>query len=151
LAGILSILLVFSFVLVGCDNGSDDNNFPVIITTAAELEAISNNLNGNYILGADLDLSFYTNFAPIGAFVPLSDAQEDAETPKLEKAFTGVFDGNGHKISNVTISVPTQNGVGLFGCVADDKGVVENVTVTGGHMLVGGVIGYGGNQKYHRE
>jgi hypothetical protein len=61
--------------------------------------------------------------------------------------FTGVFDGNGHKISNVNISAPTQKGVGLFGCVAGDNGVVknlvvENVTVTG-VMAVGGVIGYG--------
>jgi hypothetical protein len=130
----------------GCDNGNGSDDTPVAIKTAAELDAIRNNLSGNYILEADIDLSSYTNFVPIGTFVPISDDPTE-ETPKLEMTFTGVFDGNGHKISNVTISAPTQKGVGLFGCVAGDNGiiknlVVENVTVTG-YMLVGGVIGYG--------
>jgi hypothetical protein len=118
----------------------------VAITTAAELDAIRYNLSGNYILEADIDLSSYTNFVPIGKFEPLSDAPEDEENPKLELTFTGVFDGNGHKISNVTISAPMQEGVGIFGCVAGDNGVVknlvvENVTVNG-FSLVAGVIGY---------
>jgi hypothetical protein len=155
--GILGVLLVFSFVLAGCPNGStDDPGFaggqgipgsPWKIETAKQLEEVRNHLDGYYVLNADIDLSSYGNFSPIGIFEPLSDNPEDAETPKLELAFTGIFDGNGRKISNVTISAPTQAGVGLFGCVAGENGlvknlVVENVTVTGGPMLVGGVIGY---------
>ncbi|MHB9293102.1 hypothetical protein Holit_02222 [Hollandina sp. SP2] len=145
--GLLAVLLVLGFTLVGCptDGGGDDGITK--ISTAEQFNAIRNQLDGHYVLEADIDLASYGNFVPIGAFVPLSDAPEDSETPKLELAFTGVFDGNGHKISNVTISAPTQAGVGLFGCVAGEDGVVknlvvENVTVTG-YMLVGGVIGYG--------
>ncbi|MDR0399332.1 MAG: hypothetical protein LBH51_00125 [Treponema sp.] len=145
--GVLSILLfAFALAAAGCSDGGNTDP-PVVIKTAAELDAIRNNLNGNYILDADIDLSSYTNFNPIGVFTPISDAPEDSETPKLELAFTGVFDGNGHKISNLAISAPTQAGVGLFGCVAGVNGVVknlvvENATVTG-YMLVSGVIGYG--------
>jgi hypothetical protein len=151
LAGIFGILLVFGLVLMGCPTDSSENDYPVRITTAAQLDAVRNNLSGSYILAADIDLSSYENFSPIGIFEPVSDAQEDAETPKLELAFTGVFDGNKHKISNVTISAPDKDGVGLFGCVAGENGVVknlvvENVTVTG-HMLVSGVIGYGENRN----
>jgi hypothetical protein len=140
-------LFVLVLLIADCTNGSTNNDSPVVIKTAAELGAIRNNLDGNYVLGADIDLSPYTSFTPIGTFVPLSEAPEDQETPKLELAFTGVFDGNGHKISNVTIFAPAQAGVGLFGCVAGEKGlvknlVVENATVTG-NMLVSGVIGYG--------
>jgi hypothetical protein len=138
-------LFVFVLLAAGCEHRSSYDP-PVAITTAAELDAIRYNLSGNYILEADIDLSSYTNFVPIGTFVPLSDAPEDSETPKLEPTFTGVFDGNGHTISNITINAPETAGVGLFGCVAGDDGVVknlvvENVTVTGS-MLVGGVIGY---------
>jgi hypothetical protein len=116
------------------------------ISTAAQFNNIRNNLSGHYVLEADINLASYANWEPIGQFVPKSDAPEDQETPKMELAFTGVFDGNGHKISNVTINAPDTAGVGLFGCVAGDDGVVrnlvvENVTVSG-MMLVSGVIGY---------
>jgi hypothetical protein len=158
LAGIFGIALVFSFVLAGCPNGSTDDpsDFaggqgtpasPWKIETAGQLEEVRNHLDGYYVLNADIDLSSYENFSPIGIFEPVSDAQEDQETPKPELAFTGVFDGNGHKISNVAISAPDKAGVGLFGCVVGENGVVknlvvENVTITG-YMLVSGVIGYG--------
>jgi hypothetical protein len=147
--GLPVVVLVFLLMLVGCptDGGNDDDT--IKISTVAQLNAIRNNLGGHYVLEADINLTSYANWEPIGQFVPLSDAPEDQETPNLELAFTGVFDGNGHKISNVAIDVPTVMGVGLFGCVAGDDGVVknlvvENVTVTG-MVLVGGVIGYGAN------
>jgi hypothetical protein len=145
--GLLAVLLVLGFTLVGCPTDGGDDDGITKISTAEQFNAIRNRLDGHYVLEADIDLASYGNFVPIGAFVPLSEVPEDAETPKLELAFTGVFDGNGHKISNVTISAPTQTGVGLFGCVAGENGVVknlvvENVTITG-YMLVSGVIGYG--------
>jgi hypothetical protein len=117
----------------------------VQISTAAQLGEIRNHLDRHYILASDIDLASYTNWEPIGVFEPVSDAPEDAETANVTKAFSGSFDGNGHKISNIVISAPEQTGVGLFGCVAGDgvvkNLVVENVAVTG-MMLVGGVIGY---------
>ncbi|MDR2632641.1 MAG: hypothetical protein LBC51_03345 [Treponema sp.] len=144
--GLPVVVLVFFLTLVACptDSGNDDDT--IKIRTAAQLDAIRDNLGGHYVLEADINLASYTNWEPIGQFVPLSDEPEDQETPKLELAFTGIFDGNGHKISNVVISDQTELGVGLFGCVAGDNGVVknlvvENATVTG-TMLVGGVIGY---------
>jgi hypothetical protein len=143
--GFAVLMITAIFTLTGCDNGNGGDDGIIKISTAEQFNAIRNQLDGHYVLEADINLSSYTNFASIGRFEPVSD--QDSEDPKLELAFTGVFDGNGHKISNVTISAPTQAGVGLFGCVAGEDGVVknlvvENVTVTG-YMLVGGVIGYG--------
>jgi hypothetical protein len=131
--------------LAGCGHGPGDDGI-IRISTAEQFNAIRSRLDGHYVLEADIDLASYANFVSIGRFEPLSEAPEDEATPKLELAFTGVFDGNGHKISNVTISAPTQAGVGLFGCVAGENGlvknlVVENVTVTG-YAMVGGVVGY---------
>jgi hypothetical protein len=138
-------MIAATFTLAGCGHGPGDDGI-IRISTAEQFNAIRNQLDGHYVLEADIDLASYANFVPIGEFVPLSEAPEDEETPKLELTFIGVFDGNGHKISNVTISAPTQEGVGLFGCVAGDNGVVknlvvENVTVNG-FNLVAGVIGY---------
>jgi hypothetical protein len=99
-----------------------------------------------FVLTADIDLSSYDNWKPIGSFVPISDAPEDEETPVLELTFTGVFDGGGHKISNIKIDEPERAAVGLFGCIAGDAGSVLNLTVENadvrGAMLVAGVVGY---------
>ena len=118
------------------------------IATAEDLAAINDNLSGNYILTADIDLSEYENWQPIGAFQPLSDAPEDAEVPHPDYAFTGSFNGNGHRISNLTITSAAPMGAGLFGCASGtERGeayignfTLENVNVTGGY-LVGGAVG----------
>jgi hypothetical protein len=144
--GFAVLLIAAIFTLAGCEHGPGDDG-SIKISTAEQFNAIRNQLDGHYVLEADIDLASYSNFVSIGTFVPVSDAPEDEENPTMELAFTGVFDGNGHTISNVTINAPESAGVGLFGCVTGDSGtvknlVVENATVTG-MMLVGGVIGYG--------
>ncbi|WP_444642968.1 GLUG motif-containing protein [Caproiciproducens sp. R1] len=129
--------------------GSGTQESPWVIETAQQLDAVREHLDGCYTLNADIDLASYEKFESIGHFEPAS--KEDEEAPDLTVAFTGVFNGNGHKISNVAVSAEKQSGVGLFGCVAGENGsvtdlVVENVKVSG-NMLVGGVIGYGVSKK----
>ena len=119
----------------------------VEIATAEELAAINDNLSGSYVLTADIDLAGI-EWMPIGAFKPLSDAPEDAEVPHPDYAFTGSFNGNGHKISNLTIANAAPMGAGLFGCASGtERGeayignfTLENVNVSGGY-LVGGAVG----------
>ncbi len=120
----------------------------VEIATAEDLFAVRENLSGSYVLTADIDLSGYENWEPIGAFRPRSDAPEDAEVPHPDYAFTGRFDGNGHKISNLIVQSDAPIGAGLFGCASGtEQGeayignfTLENVNVTGGY-LVGGAVG----------
>ena len=98
--GFAVLLITAIFTWAGCgSNGGGSDDDPIQITTTAEFNAIRNDLSGHYILANDIDLSGFSNFEPIGRFEPLLDAPEDEETPKLELAFTGVFDGNGHTIS----------------------------------------------------
>lgn len=119
----------------------------VEISTAEELAAINDNLSGSYVLTADIDLAGI-EWMPIGAFKPLSDAPEDAEMPHPDYAFTGSFNGNGHKISNLTVANAAPMGAGLFGCASGtERGeayignfTLENVNVSGGY-LVGGAVG----------
>jgi hypothetical protein len=78
----------------------------IAISDRAGLEAIVNNLNGNFYLTADIDLGGL-DWTPIGFY---NDSGSGA--------FTGIFDGQGHVIHNLTISTPHRqyeyNG-GLFG------------------------------------
>ena len=128
--------------------GAGTRDDPWQIATPGQLDAVRDHLGGHFILIADVDLSAYANWEPIGSFVPLSDAPEHAEVPDPSVAFSGTFDGGGHKIANATIERPMDMAVGLFGCAAgSDESpssirnlAVENVDVTG-FFLVGGVIG----------
>ncbi len=134
--------------------GSGTADDPYIITTAAELNNIRSNLGGHYRLGGNINLSAYTTWDPIGTSVA---------------PFTGSLDGNGFTVSNLNISRPAVDYVGLFGYVrgnisrinlanvnvqgrnytggllgAIDTGRVEEVTVTGsvqGEASVGGLGG----------
>ena len=59
--------------------------------------------------------------------------------------YTGTFDGGGHTITGLTIYLPDQDNVGLFGVVGE-SGTVQNLTLAGvkitGNDHVGGVAGY---------
>ncbi len=128
--------------------GSGTAEDPWQIQTSEQLDLIHNDLTAHYVLIADIDLSGYENWNPIGAFQSLSDKPEDAEIPHPDFAFTGTFDGGGHTISNLNIDAPMSMGVGLFGCTTGTENgnayvgnfTLENVTVTG-FYLVGGAVG----------
>ncbi|MBB6691463.1 cadherin-like beta sandwich domain-containing protein [Cohnella xylanilytica] len=110
--------------------GEGNAEFPFIIKTAAQLNEMRNNLTADYRLGADIDLTAegYTKWDPIGPW---------------GTAFEGTLDGDGHTISNLTIT-GTANNLGLFGYVSDAEirnlGLI-NVNVQG-TSFVGGLVGY---------
>ena len=149
-AAFLAAMLIIqaSAEIVEFAGGSGTSEDPWQIKTAEQLDLIRNDLTAHYILIDDVDLSGYENWDPIGAFQPLSDKPEEAEIPHPDFAFSGTFDGNGHKISNLTIDEPMSMGVGLFGCTAGTENgkafvgnfTLENVNVTG-FYLVGGAVG----------
>ena len=78
------------------------------ISTVEQFLKIRESLNGYYKLVADIDLSTI-EWTPIG-----SEA-----TP-----FTGVLDGNGYKIKNLTITTTVSNITGLFGV---SSGTIKNI------------------------
>ena len=112
-----------------------DANAWVEIRTAADLDAVRNNLMGNYMLMNDISLAGYsagTGWKPIGG-------DEDGAS------FTGKFDGGGHKITGLTINRPSEMVVGLFGNLS--SGAISNLGVeiaTGnvtGSQEAGGIAG----------
>jgi hypothetical protein len=99
--------------------GSGTASDPYLIYTAEQMNAIGVNpgdFNKHFKLMADIDLSAYTgtDFNIIGDW---------------DNAFTGVFDGNGHTISNFTYTSTGRDDIGLFGCVGSfwEKGKIEDL------------------------
>ena len=116
---------------------------PYIIETAEQLAGISSDFAASYRLDADIDLKD-VQWQPIGAFMPMGTEGDEAETPNSDYAFTGIFNGNGHKISNLKIDAPSGFTVGLFGCVSNSKIsdlTVENADINGA-LMTGAVVGY---------
>jgi hypothetical protein len=108
-------------------------NAPYRISTVNDLNSIGNNprlMKCHFRLVADLDLAGLV-FYPIGS---------------KDYPYVGVFDGNGHMISHLTVKGDRH--VGLFGCLrpgaeVKDLGVVD-VNITGLGYYVGGLVGYNG-------
>ena len=112
------------------------------ISTAAQLNDVRNHPESNYILMANIDLSKWGNWQPIG-----SDST---------KTFTGTFDGNGYVIKNMTVDIKNVVSgyvyAGLFGrCdgLTESSGI-KNLGIVGGSVSVsagidtyaGGIVGW---------
>ena len=107
------------------------------VATAEDLYNVRNDLSADYIQVADIDLSGYSNWEPIGGFDSWSNA------------FGGSYDGQGYTISNLTAIHPDKYNVGLFGYVDSDVYAgdtflrninLENVEIEGNYY-VGGLLG----------
>ncbi|WEK53577.1 MAG: S-layer homology domain-containing protein [Candidatus Cohnella colombiensis] len=108
---------------------------PYLISTASQLNEVRYNLvqNKHFKLINDIDLSIdYDNWEPIAN--------------NYGDFFNGVFDGNGHKILNLTIKAsPNYPYTGLFGQISSDSVVknlgLENVNINVFSNNVGGIAG----------
>ena len=127
----------------------DNANNPIIITTAAQLDAARNGLNKHYRLGSNVDLTAYlavggagyskwgtAGWLPVGAY----------STP-----FTGSFDGNGYKITGLRIDRSNTGYVGLFGYIngATIRNLGVEIASAGvkGSSDTGGLVGWSNNSS----
>ena len=143
--------------------GSGTKADPWHIKTVEQLQNVKENLDGNFVLDNDLDLSSVANWEPLGGYAELGETE-----------FTGTFNGKNHQISNLTIASVKLIGGGLFGFISDGgivknlklrdfnikgcmfagclaamaegDGYVKNITLTGnnnisGIMYIGGILG----------
>ena len=104
-------------------------------TTGLDLQGMSGNLSTRYALGSDIDASATSAWNGGAGFAPVGDSITN---------FTGIFDGLGHVIREVTINRPTHDNIGVFG---DASGVaaIRNVAIENGSIRgrrgVGGLVG----------
>ena len=115
--------------------GNGGPNDPYLIYTTEQMNAIGaepNDWDKHFKLMVDIDLRSYTGFNIIGI---------DRDNP-----FTGVFDGNGHTVSNFSYITTERNYIGLFGCVSlqgqiKDLGLLDPNIYAGTGDYVGSLIG----------
>ncbi len=102
--------------------GTGTPQYPYLIYDPNHMQAIGTNPDDwdkHFKLMDDIDLSAYTGtqFNIIGWY-------ENSDDNEL---FTGVFDGNGHTISNFTYSSAGANYIGLFGYVAGEAAAIRDL------------------------
>jgi filamentous hemagglutinin family protein len=108
-------------------NGGSTLTAYMLVNDVNHLQAMSTNLSGRYALGKNIDANATAGWNSGAGFAPVS-------------GFSGLFDGQGHIISNLTINRPAGQGVGLFGTTSG--ATIRNVGLEGG--IVNGLISVGG-------
>ncbi|NLK40058.1 MAG: hypothetical protein GX303_07475 [Clostridiales bacterium] len=164
-SALLSLLLIFGSITVYAafpsvrqflnlfKTGSSEVGFHLDaeyleIYTAADLDAVRNDLKANYKMMADIvftDADFGVGGAFEGGWSPIGDRNNP---------FYGIFNGNGHVIYNLQINNPGEH-AGLFGVIGarifspepDDllMGMVLNLGISGGKIVTSGEADYVGS------
>jgi hypothetical protein len=113
------------------------------IRTWFDLDGVRNDLAGTYVLMNNLDSATdgYDQLASSTA----NDGRGWLPIGGPDAQFTGIFNGLGHAIEDLSINRPLDSYVGLFSYVYSG-GVVKNIGVTNvavtGDDSVGGLVGY---------
>ena len=138
---VLAALLV-SAAMAGYGGGAGTADDPYRICDAEQLNTLGStpgDWDKHFVLEEDIDLTGYDeeNFHLIGYWVALGSMDN--------KAFTGIFDGNGLTISNLTYRDNSQNSLGLFRYV--EVGEIRNLKLvnmkmSGKGLSVGSLVGY---------
>lgn len=106
---------------------------PIIICNAEDLNAVRLDLDANYVLGKDIDLRCFSRQRADG-WLPIGD---------WEDLFSGSFNGNNHKISNLYINDSDGLDLGLFGYL--EIGTISNLGLEdlniSGNSYFGGLVG----------
>ncbi|WP_234972941.1 GLUG motif-containing protein [Paenibacillus vortex] len=127
----------FGYLQVGMSGDGSAGN-PYIITTLDQLNAVRNDLDAHYRLGADIDASDTASWNNGEGFIPIGTVGI------IHSEFNGSLDGAGYVIRNLTIHRPHADVAGLFG-VMGSSGVLEDVALEGGSITgkldVGGLTG----------
>jgi len=140
---------IFGIALVGLMIGAMFGSLPAFVNKVEaspateiwdwyDLDAIRNNLDGNYVLMDDLDSTTagYEELASLTA--------NGGKGWEPIGSFNGTFDGQGYEIHDLFINRPSESDVGLFGSV-DEGGVIQNIGVVNATVRArsrfGGLVG----------
>ncbi|MHC4282070.1 MAG: GLUG motif-containing protein, partial [Planctomycetota bacterium] len=100
-------------------DGQGSSQSPYLISNAGQLNTIGlvpSTWNKHFVLTADIDLS------------GIMDDQYNVVGKNL-LPFKGTFDGQGHRILNFNYRHPSEEQVGIFGCVNDSNALIQDITM----------------------
>ena len=126
-------------------NGEGTVDSPFQIENLENLYWISSNQanwNKHYIQVADIDASETNTWFSGGGWLPIGNLQNSWSYPPLSP-FTGSYDGQFYKISNLYVNRPSTSGIGLFGSTRNavmKRIIMENVSMIGNEG-VGAIVG----------
>lgn len=116
-------------VNVHVGNGSVENPYYVFNESFLSKIGTTYKLNKSYRLMSDITLS--EGFAPIGA--------------SSDKGFVGIFNGNGHTITGLTLNKDTYKNAGLFAQIGAEGSVfdliLDKVNIDGSYNTAGALAG----------
>jgi filamentous hemagglutinin family protein len=112
-------------------------------TTGTDLQGINGNLAGHFALGSNVDATATGTWSPCNGcgfggtngyigFAPIGNSSS--------ANFTGIFDGLGHTINNLTINNGFVSNVGIFGWIGA-AGVARNIGVVGAGLYANTNVG----------
>ncbi|MFO7863466.1 MAG: GLUG motif-containing protein, partial [Salinivirgaceae bacterium] len=107
--------------------GSGTLSDPYLISTLNNLVWISNNSsvwNAYFSQTNDIDAIVTTNHHD--AYTPIGNSDAN---------FTGNYNGNGYKITNLHINQSYEQNVGLFGFVSGENALITNIQITNAHII----------------
>jgi hypothetical protein len=144
------LLTVFLFVIpvqAKYSGGTGEPNDPYQIATAEDLILLGETPAGydkHFIMTADIDLDPNLTGCKVFDRAVIAPDTNDSRDWFQGTPFTGIFDGNGHMISNLHIE--GSNYLGLFGQLAPGAnikslGLIE-VNIVGSGRCVGGLSGF---------
>lgn len=124
--------------------GQGTEDAPYRISSKEDLVELSklvnegNDFKGKYFtMTKSIDMKTITNFMPIGNQLKGSGADN-------MHVFSGIFDGGGYSVTNLTEYYESGLSIGLFGIITD--ATIKNLTLSAskitGQSVVGGIVGY---------
>lgn len=93
-----------------------------VIRNVQQLQAMKDDLLGNYVLGVDIDASGTSTWNGGKGFQPVGQGANN---------FMGVLDGLGHQVNGLYINRPSESEVGLIGSM---EAMVRNIGVSGANI-----------------
>jgi len=155
LLSLLSFSILPDCALAKYSGGAGTDGDPYRIGSAADLltlAADATDYNKRFVLTADIDLDPKLPGRKVFTTAVIASDTDNTFYSFNGNPFTGIFDGNGHTISNMTINTGGigNDFLGLFGStVGQIKNLgLKNVNITGGDVsaCLGGIAGMNGGR-----
>jgi MBG domain (YGX type) len=118
----LSIASIPYTVINSLGVATDTTVAPTILTLQGMASA---SLAGHHALGSNIDATVTSTWNGSAGFTPIGS---------VAFPFDGTFEGLGHTISNVTVNLPANADVGLFGSTGTAS-IIRDVGLTGGSVV----------------
>ncbi len=129
------------------ENVDEESNDSVIISSCSDLQKISQDLAGEYVLAHDIDcVESKTWDVCDHDFDSLTDDEACGfiSIGGLDDPFIGKLDGKGYRISNLYINRPGHDKIGLFKLI--DGATIENFfiekSIVAGNLQTGTIVGH---------